>query len=228
MRTSFGWRDVFPWTLGLLGLFLLTQIVIAWAIQSRVVQSGQRSVWPRVDVGDTRVSLVASSVSLRNICVANPESPLRNLVEADRCDLEIEPAALFRKRTVIHDGAVTGIRFGTPRDTSGALPGSEFDAGDPLALQLDEAATKTAREWLDRLNKKFDRELVDRLESIRLTEELLGAGRSSRRSSKPAPGPSADARSTSRQKSARPRRIPCGTSTFSTKYPSGWTRFAPK
>jgi len=173
MRNSIGWRSVLPWALGMLSLVVLAHVVIAWAIESKAVRSGQRSVGARVEVGDTRVSLVGSSVSLRHVCVANPQSPLSNLVEADRCDLQFEPAALLHKRTIIRDGAVTGIRFGTSRDTNGALPGCEFAIDESLAGWLDEAATKTAQEWLDRLNKKFSRDLVDQLESIRLTDELL-------------------------------------------------------
>ncbi len=68
---------------------------------------------------------------------------------------------------------MTGIRFGTPRDTSGALPGVKFAADKSSVPWLDEAAAKTARDWLDRLDQKFDRKLVDRLESIQLTEDLL-------------------------------------------------------
>jgi uncharacterized protein (TIGR03545 family) len=173
MRHSIGWRSVLPWSLGLLGLFVLAHFVIAWAIKAEVVRSGQRSVGARVEVGDTRVSLVGSSVTLRHICVANPQSPLSNLIEADRCDLQLEPATLLQKRTVIRDGAVTGIRFNTPRDSSGALPDAAVAADEAPAPWLDEAATKTARDWLDRLNEKFSRNLFDQLESIRLTEELL-------------------------------------------------------
>jgi uncharacterized protein (TIGR03545 family) len=173
MRHSIGWRGLLPWSLGLLGLFLFAHLVIGWAIRSEVVRSGERSVGARVEVGDARVSLVGGSVSLRRLRVANPESPLRNLIEAERCDLELEPAALLHKRTIIRDGAVTGIRFGTPRDTSGALPGVEHAADESPALWLDEAATKTVQEWLERLNHQFDRDLVDQLESIRLTEQLL-------------------------------------------------------
>jgi uncharacterized protein (TIGR03545 family) len=173
MRASIGWRDVLPWSLGLLGLVVFVHLAIAWAIRSEVVLSGQRCVGARVEVGDTRVSLVGSSVSLRKICIANPLSPLRNLIEIDRCDLELDPGALLHKQAIIRDGAVTGLQFDTPRDTNGVLPGVDFAAAEPQTFWLDEAATKTAHDWLDRLNEKFDRYPIDQLESIRLTEELL-------------------------------------------------------
>ena len=177
MRRTVGWRDVLPWSTGILGLFVLAHFVIAWAIKWEVVRSGERSVGARVEVGDARVSILGGSISLCNIRVANPQSPLRNLIEADRCDLELEPSALLHKQTIIRDGAITGVRFGTPRDTSGALHSDEISAefakDEPLAGWLDQAATKTAHDWLDRLNKKFDRDLIDQLESIRLTDKLL-------------------------------------------------------
>ncbi len=81
MRRSIGWRNVLPWSVGLLALLVVAHFVIAWAIKSEVVRSGERSVGARVEVGDARVSLVGSSVSLRGIRIANPQSPLSNLIE---------------------------------------------------------------------------------------------------------------------------------------------------
>ncbi len=169
----FGWRHVLPWSVGLLGLFAVAHYVIAWAIEQEVVQSGERRVGARVKVGDTRVNLLGSRVSLHEIRVANPQSPLRNLVEADRCDVQFDAASLLRKQAVVRYGVVTGLRFGTPRETSGALAGNAADDDSALDGWLDEASTCAAQDWLDRLHQRFDRDLVEQLESIQLADELL-------------------------------------------------------
>ena len=167
------WRLVLPWSVGLVGLFVVAHFVLVWAIEREVVQSGERRVAARVEVGDTRINLLGSRVSLRNIHVANPQSPLRNLFEADRCDVQLDAASLLRKQAVVRYGAITGLRFGTPRDTSGALSGVDVATDSALDGWLDEAATKEAQDWLDRLHQRFDRSLVEQLESIRLADELL-------------------------------------------------------
>ena len=167
------WRQVLPWSLGLIGLFAATHFVLAWAIEHEVVRAGQRRVAARVEVGNTRVNLLDSRVSLHDVHVANPQSPLRNLVEADRCDFQLDPNALLHKQAVVRHGAITGLRFGTPRDTSGALPGAVAADDSIVDGWLDEAATKQAQDWLDRLHRRFDRDLVEQLESIRLADEVL-------------------------------------------------------
>ena len=134
MRRTVGWRDVLPWSVGLLGLFVLAQFVIAWAIEAEVVRCGERRVGARVEVGDTRVSLVGSRVSLRNISVANPQSPLRNLVEADRCDLQLEPGASApqagRSSATASSPASASARPATP---AARCPAHEFVGDEPFA-----------------------------------------------------------------------------------------------
>jgi uncharacterized protein (TIGR03545 family) len=170
---AIGWRHVLPWSLGFLGLFAAAHFVIAWAIEREVVQTGERRVGARVEVGDTRVSLVGTRLSLSDIHVANPLAPLRNLIEAEHCVVQLEPSALLRKQAVVRYGAVSGIRFGTDRETSGALP--EELAGQDQSLDgwFDAAAADEAQQWLDKLHSCFDRGLIDQLESIRLADELL-------------------------------------------------------
>lgn len=170
---AIGWRHVLPWSLGFLGLFAAAHFVIAWAIERELVESGQRRVGARVEVGETRVTLVGGRVSLSDIHVANPLAPLRNLVEAEHCVVQLEAAALLRKQAVVRYGAVTGIRFGTERESSGALP--EELAGQDQAMDgcFDESAARQAQEWLDHLHGRFDRRVIDQLESIRLADELL-------------------------------------------------------
>jgi uncharacterized protein (TIGR03545 family) len=167
------WRHVLPWSVGLLGLFAAAHFILACAIEREVIRSGERRVGAQVEVGNTRVNLLGSRVSLCDLRVANPQSPLRNLVEADRCDFRFDPSALLHKHAVVSQGAVTGLRFGTPRDVSGALSGVDGDGDSTVDGWLDKAATKQAQEWLERLHHRFDRNLVERLESIRLADELL-------------------------------------------------------
>ncbi len=167
------WRIVLPWSVVICGLFAAAHFAIAWAIEHEVIRSGERRVGARVEIGDTRVNLLASRASLRAIHVANPEAPLRNLVEADRCDVQLDPIALLHKKAIIRYGAITGLRFGTPRETSGALPGIELSGDATLDGWLDEAAMKQAQDWLDRLHERFDRNLIDQFESIHLADELL-------------------------------------------------------
>jgi len=170
---AIGWRHVLPWSLGFLALFAALHYFLAWAIEREVVRTGERRIGARVDVGDTRIALIGGRISLSDIRVANPLVPLRNLIEAEHCVVQLESSALLRKRAFVRYGAISGIRFGTERETSGELPGKLANGDAPLGTWFDEAAAKQAQEWLDQLHARFDRGLLDQLESIRLADELL-------------------------------------------------------
>ena len=135
----------------------LAHFVLAWAIErgSRPLRRAERA-------GHASKSATLASRSWAAACrsatssVANPQSPLRNLVEADHCDLEVEPDALLHKQTVVRYGTVTGLRFGTPATTSGALPGVESPPPNPRSTAgSTKPRPKPAHDWLDRLNKKL-------------------------------------------------------------------------
>jgi uncharacterized protein (TIGR03545 family) len=57
--------------------------------------------------------------------VADAERPMTNLFESGRLELRLNPAALFRGKAYIEEASAASIALGSPRESSGALPGSE-------------------------------------------------------------------------------------------------------
>jgi uncharacterized protein (TIGR03545 family) len=174
MRRFVRWRYLVPRLALLLVLLLVGQWVLGRVVRRTVVQSGERSVGAKVEIGGARLSLLDREISFRDLRVANPRSPLRNLVEADLCELTLEAGSLLHKQVVIDQGTIAGLRFGTARESSGALPGAGPDDTIPTDGWMDARSAAAARAWLDRLETQFNRELVDQFESIRVTEELAG------------------------------------------------------
>ena len=82
------------------------------------------------------------------------------------------PTSVLHKQVVVNKGSVDGLRFGTERFSSGALADAA-DNANPAATWFNAESTNAAREWLDHLYAQFQTNLVDQLESMRLTEELL-------------------------------------------------------
>ena len=167
------WRYVLPRLAALLVLLLVGQFVLGRAVRRSVIRSGERSVGAKVEVGAAQLSLLGSEVTFCDLRVANPRAPLRNLVEADCCNLEFAPGSLLHRRVVIDRGTISGLRFGTSRESSGALDGAQPSETAPPVGWLDEQSTELARAWLERLQTQFDRDLVDELQSIQLTERLV-------------------------------------------------------
>jgi uncharacterized protein (TIGR03545 family) len=173
MKGWIRWRYVLPRLGAIVVVATLAQLGLSPLVRWLVIESGERTVQASVEVGETNVSLLGGDVVLREIRVANARAPMRNLIEADRCELDLEAGALLHKQAIVDHGTLTGLRFGTPRDTSGALPDVEFDTASSLNSLLDEKAMKVAREWLDKLHSRFQQNVVDQLHSVQLTEDLL-------------------------------------------------------
>ncbi len=61
--------------------------------------------------------------------VADAARPMTNLFETGALELRLSPAALFRGKVYIEEASAASIILGSPRESSGALPGAATPAG---------------------------------------------------------------------------------------------------
>ncbi len=173
MKRFIRWNYVLPRLLLVALLLFVSEYGLGWAMRKSLIGSGEAAIGAKVEVGETRVSLLRTHAELRNVRVANPHSPMQNLLEADHCSLNFETNALLRKKAIVHHGKLVGLRFGTPRDTSGELPNAPSTPEPDTGGWLDGEAAKLAQNWLTQLGDRFQEDLLDQFQSIRLTEDLL-------------------------------------------------------
>ena len=162
----FRWKAIGPLLL-LLAIIAVLVVLFAEPVARQTTEEvSTELLGTQVDVGRLDLLPRQASVDLGALQVADPFEPRRNLVEADRIVLKLNPEALAEKKLVVERFALQGMRFGTTRKTA-ARPVT----GDGFAPQ----ALKAVRQW----SRQFDVPLlqlapIDTLKQLVLNPAQLG------------------------------------------------------
>lgn len=125
----FRWRAIIPLALILIAVVVAWMLLIDRFVARTVEDIGAELIGARVDVASADVDLGAGRVRLFGIEAANPNSPMRNLVEASEISADIRVTPLLRTKVIVERAAVRGVRFGTERTTSGELENPSPQSG---------------------------------------------------------------------------------------------------
>ena len=107
------------------------------AVRRGIETIGTALVGAKVDLEEADVRLAEGAVILRGLQVTNPDAPMTNLFQLDELVADLNLGPLLRKKIFIDTVAVRGLRFGTPRATSGAIPNPDPEGG-ALRRQINE------------------------------------------------------------------------------------------
>lgn len=152
------------------GIWLFSGPLIAKGLET----AGSQAVGARVDVGNVQPHFFPPGLELSGLQVTDPDAPMTNAVEIERIRMRLNAEVLLLRRLDVTEMAVEGIRLGTPRKFSGALPGKEKRGNEaeetessrkvqiPMpVLQIPDVETVLSRESLAALEevKTLDAEL---------------------------------------------------------------------
>ncbi len=130
------WKALLPLTMVLVVIIGGGMLFLDPSVRRGVEYAGTKAVGAKVDLRAADVRVLDGTVRFDGLAVTDPAKPMTNLFEADDIvfDVGIRPA--LEKKVVIDTMAVRGLRFGTARATSGAIPRPP-DAGDddPSAIR---------------------------------------------------------------------------------------------
>jgi uncharacterized protein (TIGR03545 family) len=139
--TSRGRPGVFRWRGIFALLFGIAVVVAGWILfadhirKSTISEAATKSLGAQVDIGSLHLSLTGLSLDLRNVAVAHPFDPTRNVIEIRHVLVKLEGRPLLEKKIVISDIIVDSVRGLTRRKTparpvaaGGFLPGAMREA----------------------------------------------------------------------------------------------------
>jgi uncharacterized protein (TIGR03545 family) len=111
---------VFVVIVGLIAVFSF--FFLDGIIKGIIEDQASLAVGAKVEIGDLRFKLLGLSIEMQTVQVANPDQPMRNMVEVGAVAFDLAAAPLLKKKVVIERMKVLDLAWNTPRKTSGALP----------------------------------------------------------------------------------------------------------
>lgn len=90
-------------------------------IRQSVVQYIEQSTGGRVEVGTVEADFSRGQLYLKELAIADPTRPQRNLLQASEVHATLDSGAMWYRRWVIKQAQMSGVILDTPRTISGAL-----------------------------------------------------------------------------------------------------------
>lgn len=140
------WKALLPLTVLLALIVGLSILFLDPAVRRGVESAGTEAVGAKVDLASAHVAIRDGVVTLRGLAVTDPGKPMTNLFEAEELVFAVGIVPALERKVVIDTMAVRGLRFGTARRTSGALP-----AGPSGANEGPGAVRRAVEEWRSRV-----------------------------------------------------------------------------
>jgi uncharacterized protein (TIGR03545 family) len=94
-------------------------LVDGW-VRYLIEEAGTEAVGAKVELDAADLSLFPAGLTLSRLQVTNPKAPMTNAVEMAKVTMGLDGLNLLRRKVIVEEMALQGVRLGTPRATSGA------------------------------------------------------------------------------------------------------------
>jgi uncharacterized protein (TIGR03545 family) len=101
--------------------FLLWTVFVDPFVERIIEKTGTKIVGAKVELKEADLSLFPVGLTLFGMQVTDPDEPMKNAVEIDRIAGTVDSIQLLRRKIIVNEMSVEGVRFGTQRARSGAI-----------------------------------------------------------------------------------------------------------
>ena len=96
-------------------------LLVDGLIECAIERAGTQAVGAKVELAAADLTLFPLGLTLNGLEVTDPDAPMTNAVEVQRISFLMDGLNLLRRKVLVNEMTVDGVRFGTPRKTSGAI-----------------------------------------------------------------------------------------------------------
>ena len=141
----FRWQGVLAFALlgGLVGAFLI--LFLDGMIERGIEEKGSQAAKTQIDIGSLSTSILAQSIALSGIEVANPDNNMENLVQFEKLSLDLDGVQIVSRKIIIDELQAHGIKLNQKRTQPAQVPagvessqeaGQETGSADQKGLAL--------------------------------------------------------------------------------------------
>lgn len=172
--------------------FLLTTIIIIALItifnilffdkilKKAIIASGQFAVGAKVEIDYLKTSFKNCSISIKGLRAADKNDYFKNLVDIEKIRFDVRFAPLLRKKVVIDEMSVDGLRWQTARKTSGELPKKKKSQKESKFTKLFKSAKeKTVTEFNNLPSVETFNKIQDQINNFDINKLIEDSGLSS-------------------------------------------------
>jgi uncharacterized protein (TIGR03545 family) len=118
------------WGIAAFILIILLVLGVWYSLADRIIannieKTGEYIFGAKVEIGKADLSMIPLGITLSNLKVANPNSPMQNLIDVDNIQFHLDGKYLFERKVIIKDMIIEGLEFNTERKRSGEIKGAE-------------------------------------------------------------------------------------------------------
>jgi len=172
--------------------FLLTTIIIIALIailnilffdkilKKVIISAGQAAVGAKVEIDYLKTSFKNCSVTINGFRAADKNNYFKNLVDIEKIRFDVRFAPLLRKKVVIDEMSLDGLRWQTDRKTSGELPKKKkSNKESKFAKMFKTAKDKTVTEFNNLPSVEMFNKIQDQIKNFDVNKLIEDSGLSS-------------------------------------------------